>query len=388
MERKYQQNLRLLANILVYFVATLLCIFLLPKIICFFMPFIIGWIISCIANPLVHVLDKKLNIKRKAGTVVVIVAVIAAVVGIGYAVCMLIARQLSGFIAEIPVMWTSLESDFSNIGSWINRVFVNLSPDWTETLNSIGNMVGESLQKFTTNMENVNISSVGSVVGNIANTIISIIMCFLSSYFFIADRESVIKFMHKIMPGVIQKKFDIFYNSLVQAVGGYFKAQFKIELWIYVIILIGLCVLNVKYAFLIALFIAFLDFLPFFGSGAILAPWAILRFVSGDYIQAVGFLVIWGVGQLVRQLIQPKIMGESIGLEPLPTLFLLFIGYRIAGVGGMILAIPVGIVLINMNEAGFFNTLKYSIRLLVKNLNSYRRIRPEDMEQLKGQESK
>lgn len=388
MERKYQQNLRLLANILIYFVATLLCIFLLPKIIYFFMPFIIGWIISCIANPLVHVLDKKLNIKRKAGTVVVIVAVIAAVVGIGYAVCVLIARQLSGFIAEIPVMWTSLESDFSNIGSWIDKAFVKLAPEWTQTLNSIGNMLGETIENFVANVESISFSSVGSVVGNIANTLVSIIMCFLSSYFFIADRETILKFVDKMIPGSIKSKCNLFYESLVQAVGGYVKAQLKIEIWIYVLLLIGLFILKVKYSFLIALFIAFLDFLPLFGSGTVLVPWAILRFFAGDYVQAVGFLIIWGVSQLVRQLIQPKIMGESIGLEPLPTLFLLFVGYRFAGVGGMILAIPVGIILINMNEAGFFNTLKYSVYLLAKNLNSYRRIRQEDMEQINGRKPK
>lgn len=381
MEKQYQQNIRLIVNIVVYLVAILLCIFLLPKLLYFFMPFIIGWIISCIANPLVHILDKKLNIKRKAGTVVVIVAVIAAVVAIGYSICILIARQLAGFIAEIPEMWLSLESDFSNVGNWISRTFVTLSPKWTETLNGIGNVVGETLEKFASQMESVSISSVGSVVGNIANIIISIIMCFLSSYFFIADRESTIKFFNKVVPKSIREKWDIFYQSLVQAVGGYIKAQFKIEIWIYFLILFGLCILKIKYAFLIALFIAFLDFLPFFGSGAVFWPWAILRLISGDYVQAIGFVIIWGVGQLVRQLIQPKIMGDSIGLAPLPTLFLIFIGYRIGGVGGMILAIPAGIILINMNEAGFFNTLKYSISTLIKNLNHYRRLRPQDMEE-------
>lgn len=382
MEKQYQQNLRLLVNIIVYLIVILLGIFLLPKLFYFFMPFIIGWIISCIANPLVHFLDKKLKIKRKAGSVVVIVAVIAGVAAIGYALCAIIVKQLSGFIGEIPEMWISLESDFSNVGNWISKTFVTLSPKWTEALNSAGNVVGDTLEKFAANMENVSISGVGSVVGNIAHIIISIIMCLLSSYFFIADRESTIRYFNKIVPHSIKTKWDIFYKSLVQAVGGYIKAQFRIEVWIYFLILLGLFILKIKYAFLIALVIAFLDFLPFFGSGAVFVPWAILRLISGDYIRAVGFLIIWGVGQLVRQLIQPKIMGDSIGLAPLPTLFLIFIGYRIGGVGGMILAIPAGIILINMNEAGFFNTLKYSVKLLIKNLNRYRHLRPEDLEEL------
>lgn len=89
-----------------------------------------------------------------------------------------------------------------------------------------------------------------------------------------------------------------------------------------------------------------------------------------------------GAGQLFRQLIQPKIMGESIGMEPIPTLFLLFIGYRIAGVGGMLIAVPLGIIIVNMNEAGFFDTPKYSIRMLVRNINDFRKLDEEAVREL------
>lgn len=68
---------------------------------------------------------------------------------------------------------------------------------------------------------------------------------------------------------------------------------------------------------------------------------------------AIGLLIIWGVGQLLRQLIQPKIVGDSIGVPPLPTLFLIFIGYKVGSVAGMILAVPAGIIVANMYQAGF-----------------------------------
>lgn len=74
-------------------------------------------------------------------------------------------------------------------------------------------------------------------------------------------------------------------------------------------------------------------------------------------------------------------MGDSIGMEPIPTLFLLFIGYKIAGVGGMLLAVPIGIIVVNMNEAGFFDTPKYSLKLLIKNINSFRRLDEEELRQ-------
>ena len=65
---------------------------------------------------------------------------------------------------------------------------------------------------------------------------------------------------------------------------------------------------------------------------------------------AIGLLIIWGIGQLARQLIQPKIVGDSVGMPPLPTLFLLYIGYKLGGVVGMIVAVPIGLIALTMYQ--------------------------------------
>ena len=85
-------------------------------------------------------------------------------------------------------------------------------------------------------------------------------------------------------------------------------------------------------------------------------------------------MIMWGVGQLVRQLIQPKIVGDSIGVPALPTLFLLFIGYKMGSVVGMILAVPVGIIVANMYQAGFFDTTIASVRILIEGFNQFRKL--------------
>lgn len=162
--------------------------------------------------------------------------------------------------------------------------------------------------------------------------------------------------------------------------GGYFKAQFKIEIWIYLVLMVGLWILKVKYSLLIALLIAFLDFFPIFGTGAVLWPWALIELLAGDYRMALSLMIIWGVAQLLRQIIQPKIVGDSIGVPPVPTLFLLFIGYKIGSVLGMILAVPVGIVVLNMYEAGLFETTQNSIRF-DKRFNRFRMLNKEDLEE-------
>lgn len=384
MGKQTRRIIKYIANLAVFVIALVLCITLLPKLIIFFMPFVIGWIISCIANPLVSWLESKIKIKKKAGTVVVIVAVLALVCWLGYTVAVILFRQISGFINDMPIVWQTFSNGFSNFGNTVSKTFVKLSPKWTDALNTIGDFIGDFISGITSNAEKSSITSVTSIVGNVASMIIATIMCLLSAYFFIADRDYVHKTITRIIPLRMRSKYELFINSIKQAVGGYFKAQFKIEIWIYILLVIGLYVLKIRYALLIALIIAFLDFLPFFGSGTVLWPWAVLVLLSGDYVRAIGFVVIWGITQLVRQFIQPKIMGDSIGLQPIPTLFLLYIGYKIGGVGGMIIAIPVGIVVVNMNEAGIFDDAKNSMRLLMKNLNSFRKIDDEDLTELKN----
>ncbi len=380
------ENLKLIVNILISLVILLLCIFLVPKLVLFFMPFVIGWLISCIANPLVVFLERKLKIRRKAGTVVVIVCVIAAVIGLGYGLGVVLWRQISGFVQEIPSMWEAVRQDFDAFGEWIDHYIGGKSPKLADTLNNLGNVISEMLTNLPKSLDFRTFEGMGSMVGNIASVLVSIIMCMLSAYFFIADREWLGSFLNKLLPETVIRKYDVFASSLKQAVGGYFKAQFRIEIWMYVLLLIGLTVLKVRYGLLIALLIAFLDFLPFFGTGIVLIPWAIVNVVGGSYLRALGFLIIWGSGQLFRQLIQPKIMGDSIGMEPIPTLFLLFIGYRLAGVGGMLVAVPIGIIVVNMNEAGFFDTPKYSLRLLVRNMNQFRQLSREEIKKLDEEE--
>ena len=90
-------------------------------------------------------------------------------------------------------------------------------------------------------------------------------------------------------------------------------------------------------------------------------------------------MIIWGVGQLARQLIQPKIVGDSIGVPPLPTLFLLYIGYKLSGVLGMILAVPLGLLVYSLYEEGAFDTTKNSVLILMAGINRFRRLDEADM---------
>ena len=369
-----------LINLLLSVFILLAVIFLLPRAIVFFMPFVIGWIIALIAAPPVRFLEEKLKIKRKISCAVVIILVIGLVVLAAYLIGGKLIRELMGFLDDLPDLWASLGEDFEEIGNNLSGLYNRLPQDIQETLNRIGENANGLAADIIGQLSTPTIEAVGDFAMQLPTIIIGIIMCLLSSYFFVAEREQFAETVRNYMPDGILYRYQIIKRSLFKAVGGYFKAQIRIEVWIYLLLVIGLVVLGVDYTLLIALGIAVLDFLPFFGTGTVMLPWAIVKFLSADYKMTIGLLLTWGISQLVRQIIQPKIVGDSIGVPPIPTLFLLFIGYKLAGVLGMIVAVPIGIIFWTLYKEGAFDTTRNSIRILTAGLNRFRKLTPEDME--------
>lgn len=368
-----------LANIAIALGVLLLFIFALPRLLVYFSPFVVGWVISLIAAPPVQFFEKKMKLKRKAGSAVVIVVVIGLVILLLYLIGSILVEELIGFIDSIPSIWASAEADFKDIGKNLEVIYrrlpSNLQDSITEISEQIAGYVGELFGKIST----PTITAVGNFAKQLPTVLIGIIMALLSSYLFVAERDTIAEWFRQKTPASIQNRYGMMKRSFVKAVGGYFKAQLKIEVWMYLLLFVGLSILRVEYAFLIALGIAFMDFFPFFGTGTIMVPWAIIKILSSDYKMAIGLLIIWSVGQLARQIIQPKIVGDSIGVAPIPTLFLLYIGYKVSGVIGMIIAVPIGLIVLTMYQEGAFETTKNSFMILVAGINNFRRLRDQDM---------
>ena len=136
-------------------------------------------------------------------------------------------------------------------------------------------------------------------------------------------------------------------------------------------IAIGLVILDVKRAWLIALGIAALDLLPVFGTGTILIPWAIIKVFSGDFSVAFGMLIIYVIALVVHQMLQPKRVGDAVGLNVFATLIYMYIGYKFAGVLGMMIAVPVGMVLESFYKAGAFDRLIWCVKELGRGIAAF-----------------
>lgn len=374
--------LKVFLNLGISLCILLVCVFLLPRIIIWFMPFVTGWIIALIASPLVHFFEKRLKIRRKAGTAFVIISVIALVILAGYLIGAQLVEQIAEFIGDVPKLWEAAQEDFAQIGEKLSVALKYLPSELQLTINSITGNVQEYFGGIMESISEPTITALGNFVGSLPNIVISVIMSLLFAYFYVADKGYLSGLLEKAIPDSVLVRLQMIKRGLTKAVGGYFKAQLKIEVWMYLLLGIGFSILQVKYAFLIAIGVAILDLLPFFGTGTVLIPWAIIKFLSADYKMVIGLLIIWGVGQLARQLIQPKIVGDSVGLAPIPTIILLFVGYRVTGVIGMIIAVPIGIIILNLYEEGVFDTTINSLKILYAGISNFRHLTKEDMEEV------
>lgn len=381
--KKYAKSF---TNLILVVVIVLGCIFVAPKVILLFMPFIIGWFLALLANPLVRFFEEKIKIKRKAGSVLVIVSVIAGICVLIYAIGNRLVKALIGFLKIVPDMWQDMKVEFLGVSRKWSNVIDSLPKEVIEKAGEIGETIGTEVGVIVGELSVPTADAVGDFAGNIPGIVIAVIMCLLSAYFFVTEKEYVGNLFKKIIPASWMKKCLLLKKTTIDVIVGYLKAQLKIEIWVYFILAAGFMLLKVRYGYLIAIPIALLDILPVFGTGTVLVPWTLFKLLSGDYIYALGLMVIWGVSQLVRQVIQPKMIGDSMGMAPIPTLIHLYVGYKLAGVIGMIVAVPFGILVLAMNDAGFFDNAKKSIRILWHGFNDFRQFTEEDLEGMQKEE--
>lgn len=353
-------------------IGTILFIYFGYMFLGFFMPFVIGWFISYVASPIVKWLERRLKIVKKLGSAMIIILVLAGVILLVYFVGSRIWRECMTLIQNLPDLYEELETGLRQIGDNLNVVFERLPEAvqnaWYQMIDNLDQAMGALMQQIS----EPTVTAASNFVKRIPSILIGFIVTIISAYFFIAEREMVIEWAKKVSPDPIVRRMSMVMANLKYAVGGYFKAQFKIMLVIFVILLAGFSLIGIHFSILLAIGIAFLDFLPFFGTGTALIPWAVYKFMVGDYRMVVALVIIYVVSQLVHQLIQPKLVGDSIGLNPLFTLVLIYIGYKIGSVFGMIFAVPVGMIVLNLYKAGAFDYILDDVMLLTKRIMDLR----------------
>jgi sporulation integral membrane protein YtvI len=173
-------------------------------------------------------------------------------------------------------------------------------------------------------------------------------------FFISRDQDIILKSFEKYLPATIYRRMTLVGSATGGALFGYLKSQLILMFIAAGIAFIGLQILGVPYAFLIAVLVGIADLLPLVGPGTIFLPWIVWEVVNGNHGFAIALLVLYAVVTVVRQVVQPKIVGDSIGLHPLETLIALFVGLRLMGVLGLILGPIIWVVFKASWNAGVF----------------------------------
>ena len=368
-----KRYLRMILNIVIPLLGLCLVIFLGPRLLRFFMPFVVGWILALLANPLVRFLERRVKLVRRHGSMLIIIAALAIVISLFYGAGLLVYREMGSFLADAPEIYQSVIAEIEDAlqnGRKLAEYFPqNLQPPLLAFSDNLDGLFG----KLVSRAAEPTVQIAGHVAKSIPNLLVNMVIIILSSYLFLADRESIMRWLKGHLPAFIFRYIEYMKRDAKGLIGGYFLAQFRIMCVVALILAAGFLVLGVRYGVLLAFLTAILDFLPIFGTGTVLFPWAVVKLFAGEYAYATGLILLYILTQVVRQIIQPKIVGESMGLPPLMTLFLLYLGFKLRGLTGMILAVPVGLVFINFYKYGAFDSMIRNFRMLMESIQKFRR---------------
>lgn len=360
----WQVALRLLFSL----IATAAFVIIGLRLIVFLMPFVVGWIIASIAAPLVNWLEKRLKIVKKLGSALIVILVLVLIVLVIYFAISRVVSEVGDLIRNFPELYAQLEIGLRQIGGTLSGLFARLPAGIQTGWNTAVENLDQYMGNLVSNISEPTMTAAGNFAKRVPYYLISFIVAVMSAYFFTVQREEVLTWFRKAAPKAVEQRMTLVMDNLKYAVGGYFKAQFKIMGFVFLILLVGLAFLKVRYFVLVAFLIAFLDFLPFFGTGTAMIPWAAYEFFMGNYRTTAALVIIYVITQVVHQLLQPKLVGDSVGLNPLVTLLLLYVGYRMGGVLWMILTVPIGMVVINMCQAGAFDYIFDDVKILINGI--------------------
>lgn len=355
---------KVFASLLLSIISTIVVLYIGIKGIYFFMPFVLAWIIAMAVSPMVKWLENRLKIVRRLGSAITIVLVIAGILLGIYALLIELWEIISRYISDFPDLYQAISVEVEHAVNTLNIIFEKLPEPVDTAWDALVLELGLVASDWIGNMGQPTMSAASNIAKSIPNILVSSILSIIATYFFVADREQIIEWVSKVTPSPISKRMKLVNYHFKYAVGGYFKAQFKIMLIVFLMLFVSLGLLGVNYAILVAFGIAVLDFFPVFGTGTALIPWALFRLVLGDYKMALFLIIIYVATQGLRQFIQPKMVADSVDMNPVLALLLLYTGYKIAGVTGMIIAVPIGLILINIYEAGAMDYITKDIKVL------------------------
>ncbi len=317
-------------------------IFLFSRLWKYVVPFIIAYFLASLIEPVVKFVEKKIKIPRKIGTIFSILFILGLISSI-------LAFLISRLIKEIHNVYLSIEINMGSIEEFFVRIIDQINGFYIQLPDQVTDIINQGIKNITNNLQAIlrPIADLAQIPIQIAlylpQILIFLIVTILATYFMSSDKNTIIKFLDLQIPtNWLNKSKDITKN-VFSAFFGWLRAQLILTSITFTELLIGMLILNVNNALLLALLIALVDVLPVLGAGTVLIPWAIMNLILGNTKLGLSLALLYVIILFVRQLIEPKILGKQIGVHPLFTLAGMYIGLKIWGVAGMFIG-PLSIV--------------------------------------------
>ena len=323
---------RVLKNILIV-IFSLIGIYLSFKLAIFYSPFLIGFIISLLIEPIIRFVNKKTKLTRKASAILVMLCIFSIIITLIIAGLINLISESSNLLQSLNIY---IEKIYNNIQTYINRIDFKKIEIPTQVISIINSSTNNFLE-FLSNWISGFLTSVLQGITSLPIIGIYVVITILSTYFICADRLYILDQLEHHFPRLWVKRFGIHLRKLITTLGGYLKAESILILISFIEVLIGLYIfrligLNIRYPLLAALGIGFVDALPILGSGTVMIPWAIISALNGDIKLGIALFILYVIVLIIHQILEPKIVSGNIGVHPIFTLISMYTGFKLSGI--------------------------------------------------------
>ncbi|MGI5921726.1 MAG: sporulation integral membrane protein YtvI [Syntrophomonadaceae bacterium] len=326
-----------------------------------FMPFLVAVVLAVLIEPLVGFLERALHLKRSAS---VLVSLIISVGGFIYLIFLLISvmlKEMSGLyllaLSRSDQVIAKVMESFADF----RLFYLNLAlpPQLQKTLENNLQKGIEVLQSFLDD----SLTGLAHFITILPDLGIFLIIATIATFFIMRDRALLRSFVLRLIPAAARSGSRDVISHLINALIGFFKAYSILISITAIITLVSLRILGIDYVLTLGLIIGLLDILPVLGPGTVFIPWIMWQFIAGNTRMGISLLVVYLIISVVRQVLEPQVIGDNIGLHPLATLVSLYAGLQLGGLKGMILGPVCVVVAIACYRAGLIDGFLWRNRI-------------------------
>jgi len=353
-----------IAVILFYIIVALAAAYLFFKYLFeILLPFIIAYVIAAMLQPAVRFLCKHAKVPKKLSVLVLVLVVTTLIFLLCYMILNRVYTELTVLSQNVKGFIDYVRNDKEYAKSLIDKID-SIIPfvDMRDRLSRIWENLDKEMETWLLSVANDLSGSVlpilGGIISFVPNALLVIAVVIISTYYFAVDFNRINGFIIAQLPEKAANGVRVFKKEFVGTIVKFLRAYGLIIVITFLELFVGFTMLGIKYAFLIALVTAVIDILPILGTGTVLIPWAVFLLLTGDYYTGIALIIIYIVVTVIREIIEPKIVGKYIGLYPLLTLLSMYIGLKVLGVVGLLLFPIATIILKKLNDDGKLRLFK------------------------------